>query len=321
MKMNFIAPTSFFFNYTSYEDGTQINRSVFRDCAIMDIGSGGIVVEFPKRFNTIESHLEFIRSDGIEKIKRARYIFTFGEENKQIDFAIEKTIDDIESEYFTIDWENSSDSFHFGYRLVRFVDGTFGYVKKGNGEEICPFKFDIASEFNEYGLAMIGKNGCVNWIDHNFEYLSMSGNKISCKNVLRENILRGGEWEFLSDFPNGSDPLSTMFTSRFHKEGRVVYLKSDGSIQVFRRFDGNILGEQQCVFGPVNFARRELSFRDIGFIRFGPEGYKVLQDRILFAKGYYSTLEDALQIASKSGVNVLNDTQAFIKKLNLESQK
>ena len=108
------------------------------------------------------------------------------------------SIDDIESEDFTIDWENSSDSFHFGYRLVRFVDGTFGYVKKGNGEEICPFKFDIASEFNEYGLAMIGKNGCVNWIDHNFEYLSMSGNKISCKNVLRENILRGGEWEFLS---------------------------------------------------------------------------------------------------------------------------
>ena len=171
MKMNFIAPTSFFFNYTSYEDGTQINRSVFRDCAIMDIESGGIVVEFPKRFNTIESHLEFIRSDGIEKIKRARYIFTFGEENKQRDFAIEKPIDDIESEDFTIDWENSSDSFHFGYRLVRFVDGTFGYVKKGNGEEICPFKFDIASEFNEYGLAMIGKK----------------------------------------------------FTSRFHKEGKVVY--------------------------------------------------------------------------------------------------
>ncbi len=281
------------------------------------------MTEFPKRYNTIESHLEFIRGDGIEKVKRVRYIFTFGEENEQKELAIEKPIDDIESDDFTIDWENSSDGFHFGYRLVRFVDGTFGYVKKGNGEEVeevCPFKFDIASEFNVHGLAMIGKNGCVNWIDHNFEYLSLSGNKISCKNVLRENVLRGGEWEFLSDFPKGSDPLSTMFTSRFHKEGKVVYLKSDGSIQVFRRFDGNILDEQQSVFGPGNFARRELSFRDKGFIWFGPEGYKVLQDKILFAKGYYSTLEDVLQIASKSGVNVLNDTQTFIKRLHLESQ-
>ena len=40
---------------------------------------------------------------------------------------------------------------------------------------LLPYRYDIATDFNEYGFAMIGKNGKVSWIDKKFNYLNIEG--------------------------------------------------------------------------------------------------------------------------------------------------
>lgn len=64
------------------------------------------------------------------------------------------------------------DEFINGYKLVRFANGEFGYIRQSDGK-ILPHRFDIATSFNEYGLAMVGKNEAVSYITLNFEYLNL----------------------------------------------------------------------------------------------------------------------------------------------------
>lgn len=68
----------------------------------------------------------------------------------------------------------SSNKFINGFKLVILEDNTFGYIRESDNVMV-PYRYDIASDFNEYGLAMVGKYGFVTWIDKDFNYLSNEG--------------------------------------------------------------------------------------------------------------------------------------------------
>ncbi|MBR3210145.1 MAG: hypothetical protein IKF82_07790 [Bacilli bacterium] len=62
------------------------------------------------------------------------------------------------------------DEFVNGYKLVRFANGEFGYIREYH-RSLLPYRFDVATRFNKYGLAMVGKNGTVSYITDEFKYL------------------------------------------------------------------------------------------------------------------------------------------------------
>ena len=65
----------------------------------------------------------------------------------------------------------SNMNFVNGFKLVEFNDNRYGYIREED-HLLMPYRYDIASDFNEFGLAIVGKNGSVSWINKNFEYLN-----------------------------------------------------------------------------------------------------------------------------------------------------
>lgn len=55
-----------------------------------------------------------------------------------------------------------------GFKVVRFKNGEFGYIRESDNK-LMPYRFDVATDFNSYGLALVGKNCKVNYIDENFQ--------------------------------------------------------------------------------------------------------------------------------------------------------
>ena len=53
--------------------------------------------------------------------------------------------------------DNSND-FVNGFKVVQTSNGEYAYVRQSDFQ-LLPFRYDVASDFNEYGFAMVGKKG------------------------------------------------------------------------------------------------------------------------------------------------------------------
>lgn len=90
--------------------------------------------------------------------------------------------------------------------------------------------YDIAGNFNEHGYAMVGKDGCVSWINKKFEYLSRDGHLISENpNNLHEKFYT---WDAVYQFSSGSIPLSKLYKI-VYDSGIVSYMGTNGQLQEF----------------------------------------------------------------------------------------
>lgn len=174
---------------------------------------------------------------------------------------------------------DSSHSFIEGLKLVKMADGKYAYVQELNGQ-LLPYRYDIATDFNEYGFALVGKHGCVSWIDTSFHILNASGEMVEQKEEHGE-IIDG--FEEITEFSSGAIPLSKVVDCRHIYYGSVSYFGMDGKLKEFVQYNG-----------AENHSLSYLSFKN--GTRFDKRGIAISEDKILFAQGYYCLLKDVINL-------------------------
>ena len=69
---------------------------------------------------------------------------------------------------------DDSNEFVNGFKVVQTENGEYAYVRESDNV-LLPFRYDVAFDFNQYGFAIVGKDGSVSWIDTTFKYLNLEG--------------------------------------------------------------------------------------------------------------------------------------------------
>ena len=212
------------------------------------------------------------------------------------------------------------DSYPFsnGFRIIRMEDGKFGYIREEDNF-LMPYRYDIASDFNEYGFAMIGKNGYVSWINKDFKYYVTNSYKLpaifnfvtedfSYKDTkFNSNISR------VDQFSIGNNPLSRIslkgntITKNTLQNSEVrnnltVYMDTNGKIKDFINFEDRSKISRSVFTNGNNFNKHGYTYADDN-------------SHILFDSGYYLGLEDVVNLAKKHGLldEMLQEEKELVK--------
>ncbi len=198
--------------------------------------------------------------------------------------------------------DDSSD-FVNGFKLVQTANMEYAYVKE-EGNTLLPFRYDIATDFNEYGYAMVGKDGKVSWIDKNFKYLN------SKYEMVNEDSSKFNGFLSVSDFSKGEHPLSKVCSCSYDWNKKTSYFGVDGKIKEFSRYDGEIIRDSDSI---KNFSYYSEDFNDKGYATAN-------NDRlILLSSGYYLYTKDLIRICGEKGfLDTINNVierqeQAYVK--------
>jgi hypothetical protein len=178
-----------------------------------------------------------------------------------------------------------------GFRLVRNAYGQFLYRKQGKGygsDKQLPYIFDIATDFNEYGLAMVAANCQFAWINKDFKYIDKSGNLRD----YNQKIENG--WSEIYDFSQSPNPLSKLV---FYEKGsicyKVSYMNTKMELVDFRNFNGNrVFGKNSAL---NTFKESSTEFNKDGFA-------KASDSMILSDKGFYVNYDYIIDKALESGL-------------------
>ena len=211
-------------------------------------------------------------------------------------------------------WE--SPNHRFLTRLVRFDDGTFGYRKEWNNEVLFQ-RYDVATDFNEYGFAMVAKDNFVTWINKEFKLLDVSGlffhvtTPAEYKHALdtvmdaeayykNPNEYQGyfhdnGSWRKVDDFSKGAIPLSRLQGTTYYQREQAAYLGTNGKLVEFREHDGKkYTGKKETYFSHGT--------------EFDEAGHAYSHDGMLFAEGFYIRYDNLKEWFTKKGyADVLRD--------------
>lgn len=190
---------------------------------------------------------------------------------------------------------DNSNKFTNGFKNVQTENGEYAYVRETDNV-LLPYRYDIAFDFNEYGFAMVGKDGSVSWIDTTFKYLNLEGEFVEEK--LDESYSKFSGWQGISEFSTGNIPLSRVYDGR-NRYGKVAYLGIDGKFKEFYRYDGQI----DEYFSNTTFNSGT---------EFDENGYAMANGNMLFARGYYCSYDDLIKICKQKG---------FIDFINEEAEK
>lgn len=190
--------------------------------------------------------------------------------------------------------------FSNGFKLVKTSNGEFGYVREFDGI-LMPYRYDIAFDFNEYGLAMVGKDGNVSWIDKDFNYINREGEKE------KEEIYSKGfdsygnnfkAWQRLEQFSKGEIPIAKLYDGR-NTYATIRYIDTNGNIKKFYKFDGKI-------------DKKDISSFFRSGTSFDKKGVAKADGSYLFARGYYIAYDDILEMAISRG---------FVNELSKEAEQ
>lgn len=177
-----------------------------------------------------------------------------------------------------------SSCFVNGFKVVQTANGEYAYVRESDNL-LLPYRYDIAFDFNEFGFAMVGKDGSVSWIDKDFKYFNLKG-KMVAEN-LRRSFEKFDGWQGVSNFSKGNIPLSRVHDAR-DVFSRIVYFDTNGNLKKFYKYDGLV---------NIDFYRANFSEGTI----FNEEGYAKSDEGLLFSKGYYISYKDLVKIATEKG--------------------
>jgi hypothetical protein len=128
--------------------------------------------------------------------------------------------DDIVQEEFDKNGDN--------YKIVKMSSGKYTY-RDARGF-LLPYRFDLASEFNEFRMAMVAINGQVTWVrpsDSGLEYYCQEGKFVPLSPSNRHQEIRG--FNFVEQFSEGHYPLSRLGIG----SGCAEYLRPTGEIAQF----------------------------------------------------------------------------------------
>lgn len=175
-----------------------------------------------------------------------------------------------------------AEEFVNGYKVVQTANGEYAYVRE-NDNILLPYRYDIAYNFNEFGFAIVGKEGSVSWIDKDFKFLNLKGE------MVEESSLYSwywNAWQKVSSFSKGSIPLSLVYDGRHHY-GKSAYFGIDGKMKEFYHYG-------------CNKDAYATSFFQDGTI-FDERGYAQADQYVLLASGYLVSYEDLFKICAENG--------------------
>lgn len=175
--------------------------------------------------------------------------------------------------------ENSN--FVNGFKVVKTSNGEYAYVRESDNC-LLPFRYDVAFDFNEFGYAIVGKDGSVSWINKDFKYLNLQGEMVEEK--LDKSWAEFEGWQGVTAFSKGDIPLSRVYDGR-NKYGKIAYFGTDGKFKEFYQYDGKI----KTHLPRVTFSSGT-TFNEKGLAR--------AEGDILFAKGYSVSCEDLIKICT-----------------------
>ena len=239
--------------------------------------------KMPKRITSIKGSNIFVAN------KTSKFTYTL---NKETDDAIKVPI--------VLSWTHTlcrpkksftiiddSKDFVNGYKVVQTANKEYGYVREYDNT-LLPFRYDIATDFNQYGYAMVGKNAKVSWIDKNFRYFNAEKEEFTEENEIGYNTFCG--FLSVSDFSKGEYPLSKIY--RFGYNNEVSYFTPDGKIKEFSKYDGEIIRDSDSI---KNFSFYSTEFNDKGYATANKDNI------ILLSSGYYLSLKDLIRICEEKG--------------------
>ena len=180
---------------------------------------------------------------------------------------------------------DDSRDFVNGFKLVQIANMEYAYVKE-EGNTLLPFRYDVATDFNEYGYAMVGKDGKVSWIDKNFKYLN------SKYEMVNEDSSKFNGFLSVSDFSKGEHPLSKVCSCSYDWNKKTSYFGVDGKIKEFSRYDGEIIRDSDSI---KNFSYYSEDFNDKGYATANNDWL------ILLSSGYYLYTKDLIRICEEKG--------------------
>lgn len=174
-----------------------------------------------------------------------------------------------------------------GFKVVQTENLEYAYVREEDNA-LLPYRYDIATNFNKYGYAMVGKDGKVSWIDKSFRYLNNNREMVKEEGSATYTGFKG----FLSinNFSKGEHPLSKICNIEHNKE--VCYFGTDGNIKEFYRYDGDKIREDE--------SNKIFSYYST---EFDDAGYATANDGslILLSSGYYLIAKDLIKICRDKG--------------------
>lgn len=180
---------------------------------------------------------------------------------------------------------DDSRGFVNGFKVVQLDNKEYAYVKE-EGNTLLPFRYDVATDFNEYGYAMVGKDGKVSWIDKNFKYLN------SKYEMVNEDSSKFNGFLSVSDFSKGEHPLSKVCSCSSDWDKKTSYFGVDGKIIEFSRYDGEIIRDSDSI---KNFSYYSEDFNDKGYATANNDWL------ILLSSGYYLYTKDLIRICEEKG--------------------
>ena len=172
-----------------------------------------------------------------------------------------------------------------GFKVVQTANMEYAYVKEEDNT-LLPYRYDIATDFNEYGYAMVGKDGKVSWIDKNFKYLN------SKYEMVNEDSSKFNGFLSVSDFSKGEHPLSKVCSCSYDWNKKTSYFGVDGKIKEFSRYDGKIIRDNDSI---KNFSYYSEDFNDKGYATANNDWL------ILLSSGYYLSVKDLIKICEEKG--------------------
>ena len=180
---------------------------------------------------------------------------------------------------------DGSRDFVNGFKVVQTANMEYAYVKE-ESNTLLPFRYDIATDFNEYGYAMVGKDGKVSWIDKNFKYLN---NKYE---MVNEDSSKFNGFLSVSDFSKGEHPLSKVCSCGSDWNRKTSYFCVDGKIKEFSRYDGEIIRDDES---NKYFSYYSEDFNDNGYAKANND------EIILLSSGYSLSTKDLTKICEEKG--------------------
>lgn len=249
--------------------------------------------DLPKKINSISAGTVI----GHPDFRATGYTFNEGEETEKFVSVHLPRFDRPTVSNKIVDDTND---FINGFKVVQTANGEYGYVRESDNI-LLPYRYDVASNFNQYGFAMVGKDGSVSWIDKSFKYLNPF-----CYDMVEENLDKSyiefkgfGE---ISNFSKGDIPLSRVYNGR-NTYGITAYFGINGQIQTFCEYNGEIDD-----LHPVRLFNEGTDFDKTGYAM--ADGY------MLFANGYYLSYEGLIKLCKEKGfINIIcEDAEKCLEK-------
>ena len=174
------------------------------------------------------------------------------------------------------------------FTLVYLANNTYAYQNACG--TLLPYRFDYATTFNEYGLAMVCLNGKVTWMNDNFEMLTY-GEKLK-----DEDNFDG--FDKVHNFSAGNNPLSLVdhiVSGMGENESMKIYfyVTPELKFKKFYKFDGQLAKIYENCFTYANNFSND----------FTKAGTLFDEHLLLSSEGYYVNSEYVIKYVMEHGIS------------------